>query len=164
MFSVWKSKLSSDCRFSNLIYVCIYIEDLFSNKRQSKNRNCKWQWQCQVWRSWFGKELFSNMHIHVKSSCPKCCKHHSKKWVSNANTKFDYHLLEKNFLHMNKCQYTHIYICMKSSFPKHDFRTCHCYCSLDFWIGVWRVLEKSSSCTHSYLKIYFQKHNLWTGH
>ena len=34
---------------------------------------------------------------------------------------------------------------MKSSFPKHDLRTYYWYWNLDFWIGAYRVLEKSSS-------------------
>ena len=45
----------------------------------------------------------------------------------------DYYHLEKSLLHINECIY--MYICMKSSFPKHDLRTCHCHCNLDFWIG-----------------------------
>ena len=36
-------------------------------------------------------------------------------------------------------------IFMKSSFPKHNHQTALCHCKLDFWIGAYHVLEKSSS-------------------
>ena len=86
--------------------------------------------------------VFGN-RIHMKSSSPKRVKRQYQKQVCNANTKFDYYILEKRFSQMNKCVYMHIF--MKSYFPKHDLQTWHCHCNLD-------VLEKSSS------------HGLWYGH
>ena len=72
-------------------------------------------------------------HVYMKSSFLKRVKRHSKKWPCNANSKFDYYVLEKSFSHMNKCIF--MYAFMKSSFPKHDLRTWHCHRNLDFWIG-----------------------------
>ena len=50
----------------------------------------------------------------MKSSFPKRVKRHSTKWPCNANAKFDYYVLEKSFLHMNKAIY--MYIFMKTFF------------------------------------------------
>ena len=44
---------------------------------------------------------------------------------------------------------------MKSSLPKHDIRTWHCNCNLDFWIGTYCVLDKRSSYLYIRLKNIF---------
>ena len=69
----------------------------------------------------------------MKSSFPKCNKHHSKRWNSYDNVKFIDYVLKKSFSHINVCTYMYIYL--KSSFPKHHIWTCHWHCNLDFWIG-----------------------------
>ena len=48
--------------------------------------------------------------------------------------------------------FIHIYASTyeKSSFPKYDLRTWHCYCkSILFWNGAYRVLGKSYACVHT---------------
>ena len=61
---------------------------------------------------------------NFNSSFPKRVKRHSKKnWTCNANAKLGYYVLEKSFSHMNKRIY--MYILMKSTFLKYDFRTWH---------------------------------------
>ena len=80
--------------------------------------------------------MCTKVHIYIyvdvcmNNSFPKRVKRHSRKWVCNANTKFDYYLLGKSFSHMNKCLYVNIF--MKRSFPKYDLRTWHCHCNIDF--------------------------------
>ena len=75
------------------------------------------------------------------SSFPKRVKRLSRKGVCDANAKFIDYVLEKNSLHMNICVY--MYIFMKSSFSKHDLQNLYWNCNLDFFIGAYRVLEKS---------------------
>ena len=48
----------------------------------------------------------------------------------------------------------HTNIFLKSSLQKHDLRTWHWHCKLDFCIGAYLVLEKSSSHKHIYIYIY----------
>ena len=50
-----------------------------------------------------------------------------------------------------------MYIFMKSSFSKHDLRTWYCYGDLDFWISIYRVLEKSSSYVTQFQFYYILK-------
>ena len=73
----------------------------------------------------------------MKSSFPKCDKHHSKEWVSNVNAKFVDCLLEKS----SSDQYLHRSI-YEELFPK--TRYLNFALETQFWNGAYRVLEKSS--------------------
>ena len=88
----------------------------------------------------------------MTNSFPKHDKRHSKKlaYYDNVSSFLAYidYVLEKSLSHM--CIYISVYMgrFMKSSFPKLDLQICHWHCKLDFWIGGYRGLEKSSSYTH----------------
>ena len=63
----------------------------------------------RIWYKLCGT-LFSGIKDQLKSSFLKYIKCHSKKWPCYANTKFDHYILEKSFLHMNKCIYMCTYL------------------------------------------------------
>ena len=99
-----KNKLQLSCRGVVYLY-CHRVEQFGENiqkKQDSGHRNCS---IC----------LLSYSNLHLKSPFPKRHKRHSHKQTkraSSANDKFTDCVLEKNSSHM--------YIFLKSSFPKLD--------------------------------------------
>ena len=84
--------------------------------------------------------LYILIHLKLKSSFPKRVECNSTKWACKPSAKFKDCVFGKEFF---TCVY--MYIFMKNSFSKHNLRAWLWHCNIDFGIGAWCALEKSSS-------------------
>ena len=84
----------------------------------------------------------------MRSSFPKHDKHHLRKENGLAmSMPSSWIVFWKRAFHICMYMCVYVYIFMKNSFPKDDSELWDWHCNLVFFIGVYRILEKSCSYT-----------------